>query len=91
MALVEIEGLKHGTTIREVLNHYTAKIEKNPQYIAYEPLNNDPLNDTSVEYLCSQSELWLDQVNKKVEFPNLDKLDYNSIQISFEPDFESRL
>ena len=30
LAIVEIEGLKHATTIREMLNDYTSKIEKNP-------------------------------------------------------------
>ena len=89
--MVEVEGLKQQTIIREILNSYTAKIEKNPNYIAYELLNNDPLNDESVEYLCSQSELWLDQAKKKIECPDLDMLDYKTIHIWFEPDFESRL
>jgi hypothetical protein len=48
-----VEGLKQQANIREILNMYTAKIEKNPNYIAYELLNNDPLNDESVEFLCS--------------------------------------
>jgi hypothetical protein len=86
-----VEGLKQQATIREILNSYTAKIDQNPNYIAYELLNNDPLNDESVEHLCSQSELWLDQVKRKIECPDIDALDYGVIEISFEPDFESRL
>ena len=37
----------------------------NSNYIAYELMNNDPLNEQSVEYLCSQQEVWTEQCKEK--------------------------
>lgn len=53
--------------IRKILDQYKAKIEKNSNYIAFELLDNDPLNENSVECLCSQSALWLDGSKKDLE------------------------
>ena len=44
--------------IRELLNRTTDKIQMNSNYIAYELMNNDPLNEQSVEYLSSQQLVW---------------------------------
>ena len=43
-----------------MLSDYANKTEKNPTYIAYDFLDNDPLNDNSVESLTTQVELWLE-------------------------------
>lgn len=55
---VEQEGYRHQDKIHEVLDLYTAEIEKNPNYIAFGLLVTDPLNDNSVEWMCGQTELW---------------------------------
>lgn len=55
---MEQEGYRHQDKIHEVLDLYTAEIEKNPNYIAFGLLNTDPLNDNSVECMCTQTELW---------------------------------
>ena len=34
----------------------------NKEYVAFELLNTDPLDETSVEYLCAQNDIWLDRV-----------------------------
>ena len=36
-----------------------------PEYIAYDLLNNDPLDDNSVESLTTAVEIWLDNSRVK--------------------------
>lgn len=83
---VEEEGLKQQAKIRQILDDYTSEIAKNPTYIAYSLLDNDPLNDNSVECLCSQSEIWKDVVSEKLRCESLDHAmedEYQMISISF--------
>ena len=49
-----LDGQSQQGAIREILNSTTDKIQMNSNYIAYELMNNDPLNESSVEYLSSQ-------------------------------------
>ena len=56
------EGDTYQQQISELLNNYTSKTEMNKEHIAFELLNNDPLDETSVEYLCAQNEIWLERV-----------------------------
>ena len=37
----------------------------NSNYIAYELMNNDPLNEQSVEYLSSQQLVWSESCKEK--------------------------
>jgi len=53
-----LEGETQQGVIRTILDQYSKTIETNPNHIAFELLDKDPLNDTSVEYLCSQQEIW---------------------------------
>lgn len=39
--------------IREIFDGTTEKINMNANYVAYEIMTNDPLNEQSVEYLSS--------------------------------------
>lgn len=41
----------------------------NNEYIAYELLNTDPLDEKSVEYICAQNEIWLEKVKKEIKCP----------------------
>ena len=52
------DGVSQQGVIRELLNRTTDKIQMNSNYIAYELMNNDPLNEQSVEYLSSQQLVW---------------------------------
>ena len=58
---VREDGTNQCETISQILNNYTATIEQDQAHIAFELLNNDPLNENSCEYLCTQSEIWLDR------------------------------
>ena len=40
-------------------------MENDSEYIAYEILDNNPLNDNSIESLYSQAELWIDESQAK--------------------------
>lgn len=53
LKVFEVEGAKQSNKIREIVDNYTEQISQNPNHIAYDLLDNDPLNDNSVECLCS--------------------------------------
>lgn len=59
--------------IREVVDNYTESIGQNPSHIAYDLLDNDPLNDNSVNGLCSQAEIYHEQVATRLENDPLDR------------------
>lgn len=85
----EQEGHKHQDKIHEVLDLYTAEIAQNPNYIAYGLFNTDILNENSVEYLNSQTEIWQDQVTNMLQFQGLStelETEYESINIVFDKD-----
>ena len=68
---MEQEGYRHQDKVHEVLDLYTAEIERNPDYIAFGLLNTDPLHDSSVECMCTQTEIWQEQVNTRLQCPGL--------------------
>ena len=53
IARVREDGNNQQEFISQILNHYTATIEQDQTHIAFELLNNDPLNESSCEYLCT--------------------------------------
>lgn len=58
----EAEGYQQ--TIRDILNETTGKMKENSNYIAFEIMDNEPLNERSLEYLHSQTQVWQDQCQK---------------------------
>lgn len=76
-----------------ILDSYTAEIERNPEHIAYELLDNYPLNENTVEALYSEAEEWIARSVEKRKFEALAPLeqDYQRVKVWFKPDFESRL
>jgi len=48
--------------IKLILDSHTEKTQTNPNFIAFELLDNDPLNENSVEGLFSRSEIWLESI-----------------------------
>lgn len=52
------DGVGQQAVIRDIMDKITSKMQMNSNYIAYELMNNDPLCEQSVEYLCSQQEVW---------------------------------
>lgn len=89
----QADCLKQQEKIKEILDSTTTKIDQNSKYIAFELLDNDPLNDLSVEGLCSQSEIWHDVAQKVLECQDLDTIVpyYTKIDIQFDEDFGKRL
>lgn len=59
------EGQAQQTVIREILDSTLEKTNKNPNYVAYEIMENDPLNEQSVEYLSSQQQVWQDSCQSR--------------------------
>jgi len=53
--------------IRDLLNSTTEAIQENSNYIAFEIMENDPLNEKSVEYLRSQAALLIEQCDKCID------------------------
>lgn len=53
IAKVREDGTNQQDTISQILNNYTATIEQDQTHIAFELLNNDPLNENSCEYLVT--------------------------------------
>ena len=47
------DGLTQQTVIRDILDSTTDQIQLDPNYVAYEIMVNDPLNELSLEYLRS--------------------------------------
>ena len=65
----------------------------NKEYVAFDLLNTDPLDETSVEHLCAQNEIWLERVKKEISCDQLDEIVpiYQGIGISSEKDFGKRI
>lgn len=76
-----------------ILDTYTAEIERNPEHIAYELLDNNPLNENTVEALYSEAEEWIARSGEKRKFEQLAPLEqeYQKVKLWFKPDFETRL
>ena len=55
------------------MNQYTDEIAQNPNYIAYDLLNSDPLNENSVEYLCSQADIFRENALQSLKCEGLDE------------------
>lgn len=90
------EGQLQQTVIREILDSTTDKIRLNPSYVAYEIMENDPLNEQSVEYLSSHQQVWLDNSKKKIASQesaiNTVQRQYSDIHIGFSQlNFEKHL
>ena len=68
-------------------------MENDSEYIAYEILDNNPLNDNSIESLYTNAQSWIENSQNKQTYPKLKPLEsqYDNIQIWFEPNFEARL
>ena len=45
--------------VHGMLDSYTAELQRNPEHIAFDLLDNNPLNESSVEYLYSEAEEWM--------------------------------
>ena len=48
-----------------MMKNYTDSSRDNADYVAFDFLDNDPLNDNSVESLTTQVEIWLEQSKAK--------------------------
>ena len=57
--------------VSNILDRYSNEIAKNSEYIAYDLLDNSPLNENSVESIYSNAENWLDQSTEKRKFKTL--------------------
>lgn len=81
------------TQVCSILDAYTIEIDKNPEYIAYDLLDNNPLNEKSVAHLSTQGEEWIENAIQLRKFEALNSLDkeYDKISVWFEPNFESKL
>ena len=68
-------------------------MENDSDYIAYEILDNNPMNEQSVEFLYSAAEVWIEQVEKRLQYPALQSLDekYQKIKVWFDPEFDKRI
>ena len=53
------------TCIKEILDRTMSKMAQNTNYVAYEIMNKDPLNENSVEYLNGQQELWTENYKER--------------------------
>ena len=83
------EVKQHNETIKELLDNYTKQIEISPNYIAYELLDKDPLNEKSVEYLCGQAEIIKEQAEIAVNQLDFSlEADYKLIKVKPNPKFE---
>lgn len=40
-------------------------MENDSEYIAYEILDNNPINEKSLEFFYSAAEVWIEQVEKR--------------------------
>lgn len=81
------------TSVCSILDSYTTEIDRNPDYIAYDLLDNNPLNERSVAYLSTKGEEWIENAVQLRKYDSLNFLDkeYNNISVWFEPNFESKL
>ena len=46
-------------------------MENDSEYIAYEILDNNAMNDDSIEAMYSKAELWIDTAQAKMDYPKL--------------------
>ena len=56
------------TKVCSKLDNYTNEIDRNPEHIAYEILDNDPLNENSVMAISNEAEEWIDAATEKRKF-----------------------
>jgi hypothetical protein len=64
-----------------------------PEYIAFEILDNNSINDKSVFCLFSQGQLWVDDTEIKREYKNLQPLQsmYEKFKVVMDDNFEKRI
>ena len=76
-----------------IIDRYTQETQRNPDYIAYELLDCNPLNEDSVEALYSEAEQQIYAAIEKRKFEELGKLEkeYDEVLVWFEPDLKARL
>lgn len=63
---LEAEGSAISQIIKQTIDDITVEIAKNPNYVAYNLLDEDPLNYKSVESLCSQADILHEQALLRV-------------------------
>ena len=75
------------------MDDYTNRIQVNPEYIAYDLLDNDPLQDNTIESIYTITEGWLTEANEKQKCSALEPLErqYDRIIVKFDHDFKGRL
>lgn len=85
------DGLSQKDFIGNMMLNYTNNSRENADYVAFDFLDNDPLNDNSVESLTTQVEIWLEQSKAKqreLEEKLLDVRDeFNCIMLRFKENF----
>ena len=59
------EGEKWQKQVQDIVDNYTNHMENDSDYIAYEILDNNPMNEQSQEFLYSAAEVWIEQVEKR--------------------------
>jgi len=59
------DGEQQMTCIKDILDRTMSKMAMNTNYVAYEIMNKDPLNENSVEYLSGQQELWTENYKER--------------------------
>lgn len=76
-----------------ILDSYTNEIGRNPEYIAYELLDNDPLNEDSVAALSTEAEEWIETAIQKRKFETLQFMDkeYDKVSVWFEPNLLDKI
>lgn len=70
---LEEEGNAINQHIRKIVDDITEQIAKSPSYIAYNLLDDDPLNDSSVECLCAQADIFHEQAVLRAQATELDR------------------
>lgn len=87
---LEAEGSTISQCIRKTIDDITEEIAKNPNYVAFNLLDDDPLNSNSVESLCSQADILHEQAVLRMQAKDLDpdlEAKYSKIAVRLDDKF----